>query len=169
MSAALNWDEFKRMLVEGVSAVGTLFTGAITTTGDIDAGGGFRTLVGPFVQTDLAASQTDARLALGDEAAPNLDVIMPRAGSLVGICAGFTVAPAGSTMTVSVFKNGALMHATAVLSVTAGATLGRVALFSKDTANLSFAAADRIGVAITTDGSWTAITSDITVFLWVEC
>lgn len=139
-----------------------------TLSGDIDAAGGFRKTYGTFVRDNVAASLTDSRLAIGATAAPQQDLVVSRAGSLVAITASFTVAPAGSTMTISVFKNGALMHATAVLSVTVGATLGRYVVFSKDTTNLSVAAGDRIGVAITTDGSWSATTSDLAVTLEVE-
>lgn len=139
-----------------------------TFTGDLSAAGGFRKNLGPFVRDNVAASLTDSRLGVGATGAPQLDLVVTRAGSLVGIAASFTVAPAGSTMTISIFKNGALMHATAVLSVTAGATLGRATTFTKDTANLSVAAGDRIGVAITTDGSWTATTSDLAVLVEIE-
>jgi hypothetical protein len=144
-------------------------SGAVTVTGDLDAGGGFRQFVGPFVRDNVAANLTDSRAGLGATAAVQLDLAMPRAGSLVGITAAFTVAPAGASLVVSVFKNGALMDAAAILTVPAGATLGHAATFAKGTSGLTFAAGDRIGIALTTDGSWTATTSDASVLAWVEC
>lgn len=143
-------------------------TGNATVTGDIVATGGFRRYVGPFVRDNVAANLTDSRAAVGATAAPQLDIAMTRAGSVVGISASFTVAPAGSTLTVSVFKNGALIDAAGILSVPAGATLGHATTFAKDTTGLTFVAGDRIGIAITTDGSWTAITSDLAAAVEVE-
>ncbi len=150
--------------VTGAATVGT----TLGVTGDIDAGGGFRKTFGPYLQDNVSASQTGVRLALGATGNPQQDLVASRAGSLVAITASFTVAPAGSTLTLQVYKNGALMHASAALSVPAGATLGHYAVFAKDTADLLVAAGDRIGVAITTDGSWTATTSDVAVMVEIE-
>jgi len=151
----------------GATSVAT-GTGGVTTTGDLDAAGGFRKTYGPFLQDNVAASQAAVRLALGATGNPQVDLVASRAGSLVAITASFTVAPAGSALIVSVFKNGSLLHATAILTVAPGAPLGYVQLFAKDNVNLLFVAGDRVGVAVTTDGSWTATTSDIAIGVELE-
>lgn len=140
----------------------------LSASGDLDAAGGFIKTYGTFMRDNVAAGVTDSRLGLGATGNPQQDLVVSRAGSLRAITASLTVAPAGAALTVSVFKNGALMHATAILSVPAGATLGHVATFAKDTANLTVAAGDRIGVAITTPGGWTSTTSDLAVTVEVE-
>lgn len=127
-----------------------------------------RQLVGPFVRDNIAASLTDSRAAVGATAAPELDIVMTRAGYVVGVSASFTVAPAGSTATVEVFKNGALIHSSGELSVTAGSSLARFATFTDGNANLAFAAGDKLGIAITTDSSWTATTSDMAAMIEVS-
>jgi hypothetical protein len=129
---------------------------------------GSRQLIGPWAQTNISASQASVQIGVGASGASQLDVGMARDGFLVGITATFTVAPAGSTLTVKVFKNGALLDATAVLSVTTGASLVRTATFVDGTAALGFVAGDKLGVAILTDGSWSATTSDVAVMLEVR-
>jgi hypothetical protein len=152
----------------------TQHAGAIVVSGTLAiAQTSARQLVGPFVRDNVAANLTDSRAAVGATGAPQVDLAMARAGYLTAIAAAFTVAPAGSTATITVFRAtgsgaAAALDATAVLSITVGATLGRVATFTAGTAALAFAAGDRLGVAITTDGSWTATTSDVSVVLEVE-
>lgn len=135
--------------------------------GALASAGGMRRFCGPFVRDNLAASLTDSRLGIGATGAPQLDIVMPRAGSVLAITCSLTVAPAGSNPVVRVFKNGALLNAACILTITAGADLDQFTTFAQDL--YTFAAGDRIGVAVTTDGSWTATTSDIAVELEVEC
>lgn len=177
---AINTDKFTVAAASGNTAVaGTLaVTGAttaaaiaattVTASGDIDAAGGFHISMGPFVQDNVAANQSAVVVKLGATGATVVDGVAPRAGSLVGIVASFTVAPAGTDLVVSVLKNGTLIHSTGILTVTAGATLGRAVTFTKDNANLLLAAGDRIGVTVTTGAGWTATTSDMAVFVIVE-
>jgi hypothetical protein len=159
---------------DDAAIVGALDVGGATTcvgltaSGDIDAAGGFPISLGPWVQDNVAANQSAVALKIGATAAPQAEAVVWRAGSLRAILASFTVAPAGTDLVVSVFKNGSLLHATAILTVAAGAALGRVASFSKDTANLSFAAGDRVGIAVTTGAGWTATTSDLAVWALIE-
>lgn len=169
-NVAVNTDKFTVAASSGNTLVaGTLaVTGAATITGDIDAAGGFPLPFGPFVQDNVAANQSAVVVKLGATGATVVDGVAPRAGSLRGIVASFTVAPAGTDLVVSVLKNGTLIHATGILTVTAGATLGRTVTFTKDNANLLFAAGDRIGVTVTTGAGWTATTSDMAVFVIVE-
>lgn len=148
----------KQMLTAGIAT-------AITTTADLSAAGGFRSLLS-FVRDNLAASLTDSRLAIGATGNPQLDVVMPRAGSVMGLSCALTVAPAGSNPVLEVYKNGALLDAACILTITAGADLDQYTTFAKDT--YTFVAGDRIGLAVTTDGSWTATTSDLSAAIEVE-
>lgn len=141
--------------------------GKATVTGDLAAAGGFRRNIGPFVRDNVAASLTASRAAVGATAAPQVDIAVPRAGSVMGISLSSTVAPAGSTASVQVYLNGALLNAGCALNVTVGAALGRAIAFAKDL--YPVAAGDRLGIAITTDGSWTATTADVAVDIEVEC
>lgn len=140
----------------------------LTAAGDIEAAGGFRKNFGPFVRDNVAASLTNAACFVGVSGAGQTELVATRAGSLVGISASLSVAPAGASLTVSVFKNGALMHATAILTIPAGAPLGYYVVFAKDTANLTVAAGDRLTAVVTTPAGWTAITSDIAILLEIE-
>lgn len=126
---------------------------------------GFRQMTGPWVQDNVAASQSAVALKLAAAANTGVEVAMPRAGSITGIGAAFTVAPAGAACVLDVTKNGTAISG-CTISVPAGATLGHQATF---VAGLyTFAAGDRIGVKITTTGSWTAITSDLTAQVEIE-
>lgn len=158
----------QQLLAAGISTT-------IKTTGDLDAAGGYWIPYGPFVRDNVAASLTDSRVALGATGATVLEAAVLRAGSLVGItCSFITAPPAGGSLTVSVFKGTAaggamgLLHATAILTVPAGAPLGYSVPFAKDNANLLFAAGDRVGIAITTPAGWSAITADIAVYAIIE-
>jgi hypothetical protein len=132
------------------------------------AGVAARQLIGPWAQTNIAASQASVQIGLGASGAVQLDAVMMRDGFVTGISASFTVAPAGSTLTLKIYKNGALIDATGILSVTAGASLARRATFVAGLAALGFVAGDVLGIAILTDGSWTATTSDVAVMLEVQ-
>lgn len=124
-----------------------------------------RLLAGPWVQDNVAASQSAVALKVAAAANTGTEEAATRAGFISGISATFTVAPAGSTLVLTVTKNGSAISG-CVLSVTAGATLGRATTFSPGIYGV--AAGDRIGVTVTTDGSWTAITSDMVVNVEIE-
>ena len=98
-------------------------------------------------------------------AAPQTEVVTPRAGSVTGITLSATVAPAGTDAVFTVTKNGSAISG-CILTVTAGATLGRSATFTPGT--YPIAASDRLGVTVTTGAGWTATTSDVAVCVEVE-
>lgn len=125
----------------------------------------WRTILAPWVQDNIGASQTAVALKVAAAANTGTSMAQMRAGSVVGIGASFTVAPAGSALTLAVTKNGSVISG-CTLSVAPGATLGRSTTFA--TGAYTFAAGDVLGVAITTDGSWTATTSDVVVAVEVE-
>ena len=124
-----------------------------------------RTFAGPWVQDNVAANQAAVALKRAAAANTGTEFVPTRAGSIIGIGASFTVAPAGSTLVLTVTKNGSAISG-CVLNVTAGATLGRSTTFAPG--SYVFAAGDGISVTVTTDGSWTATTSDMVVDLEMD-
>lgn len=125
----------------------------------------WRTILGPWVQDNITASQSGVALKVAAAANTGVGMAQVRAGSVVGIAASFTVAPAGSALTLTVTKGGTPISG-CTLTVAPGATLGRSTTFA--TGAYTFAAGDVLGVAITTDGSWTATTSDAVITVEVE-
>lgn len=135
---------------------------ALQLTGDIEASGGFKQGYG-FMQVDVAASQSAVALdVLG--LVGNTEVVMLYAGSILGIAISGNVARTAGTLTVDVTKNGV---ATGLQAVLDGSNAQyHSATQAKDTD--TFAAGDRLGVDITTDGSWAPTTADIVVVVVVE-
>lgn len=135
--------------------------GGITATNDIAAGGGYRHWVGPFTILNLGASQTDAAVtSLGG----NIYLTMCRAGSITGVSVSMTVAGAGSNMVIDIWKSPS-EYITAAVTIAPGATSGYVT-FAKDL--YPFNAGDKLSVRATTDGSWSATTTDIDAYIEVE-
>ncbi len=116
---------------------------------DLDWSGGYAQTLGPWVQDDVAASQTDAALGLGLLVTRN-ERIMTRAGSVLGIVVYSNEARTAGTATVEVTINGTGTGLTAVLNGTDTQTA--VATQAKDTD--TFTAGQRIGVQITTSSDW---------------
>lgn len=142
-------------------------TGDVVSTADLDAGGGYRQSFDIWFQDDVAASQSAVALArIGDAVWAAMDgkLIMPRAGSVTGICVKSNDARTAGTLTVEVTKNGAGIGLTAVLD--GSNTTFKATTQAKDTDTL--AAGDEIGVTITTDGDWAPTTADIRVCVEVE-
>lgn len=151
------------LAVTGNGTVG----GTLGVTGDLTAGGGFRQTL-PASTVTLAASQTDAATTFGGLVGAG-GWVAPRAGSLTGISGMLDAAVTGGGFQAQfrVFKNGSLLHASAVLPAftQAGAEVKRSATFAKDT--YTFAAGDHLQVVYTS----TAITNTpkAWVSLEVEC
>lgn len=117
--------------------------------------------IGPFYDTDVAASQTDAQLLLGGSAAGD-EVVMPCAGRIVGISAHLSAAASAGTLTVGATVGGTEDADTTVTITTAVTGYKQVA---RDLAK--FAAGASIGVEITTSASWDGTTADLDVFVFV--
>lgn len=124
-----------------------------------------RSLLGPWVQDNVAASQAGVALKRAAAANTGTEGVSPRPGSVTGIAAAFTVAPAGTDLVLQVTKNGTPVSG-CILTVAAGATLGRSAVFKASLYN--FIAGDRLGVIVTTGAGWTATTSDVVVDVEIE-
>lgn len=124
-----------------------------------------RSYAGPWVQDNVSASQAAVALKRAAAANAGTELVPVRTGSITGIGASFTVAPAGSTLVLTVTKNGSPISG-CVLNVTVGATLGRSTTFAPG--SYPVAAGDRLGVTVTTDGSWSATTSDMVIDLELD-
>lgn len=119
-----------------------------------------------FCQDNLAASQTNVQLNVGEVAsAATLAVdgyTMPWAGAIIGISYVLSAAGSAGAMTIGPTIDGT-ESADPTLAVTTAATGSDTALRSA----APFAAGAVIGAEITTDGSWNGTSSDLGVVVWV--
>lgn len=100
-------------------------------------------------------------------------VIMPYSGSIMGIGVVSNADRSAGTLTVEVFKqtgttNGALTNTKSGLTAVLNGTNVMRSYTTQNKDIDTFSAGDRIGVMITTDGSWNPTTSDILVTVIVE-
>lgn len=122
-----------------------------------------------FMQDAVAASQTDVQLLVAEVASAASNACdgytMPWAGSIVAISYQLSAAGSAGTLTIGPTVNGT-EQADPTLSVTTGTSGYDTAVRGVAT----FAAGDRIGAEITTDGSWNGTSSDVlvTVFALLE-
>jgi hypothetical protein len=123
-----------------------------------------------FVQDNLAASQTDAALNIQEVAAAAALLIqglsMPWAGSVVGIAIDTSSAATAGSLSVSVTKGGTKQTATTQTLTT---EVAKTAVFQQGA--VPFVAGDKLGVKITTSGTWDATTADLAVrvFVLLDC
>jgi hypothetical protein len=136
--------------------------GTLSPTGDMNAPSGTAMELTYWYQDNVAASQTDAVLNMdGNTSRPEVPTI--RSGSVIGIALYTNEARSAGTLTADVTVDGTKTGLTAVLD---DATQTKTATQAKDTD--TFTAGQRIGVKLTTDGTWAPITADITVTVLVE-
>lgn len=118
-----------------------------------------------FMQEAVAASQTDVQITIAqvDSAANNAvdGYTMPWAGTIVGLSYVLSAAATAGTLTIGATVGGT-EKTDPTLSVTTGTSGSDTALRGAAT----FAAGDKIGCEITTDGSWDATTADLGVTVW---
>ena len=118
-----------------------------------------RTQLGQWFQDNVAASQTNVALETGiGTAGTRFHHHAIRPGSVTGIVVYTNEARVAGTLTVEVTINGIGTGLTAVLDGTNTGTKASTQALLLDT----FVAGDRIGVRLTTDGSWSPTTADIT-------
>jgi len=123
-----------------------------------------------FARADIAAgdnatttSSTPVQLyACGVVGLASCGYVAPRAGSLTALSAHLSGNAAGSTLVVSVHKNGTLLHASAIATVASGEAKGR-ATFTAET--YTFDAGDVLDVRVRTGSGWTASTVDLAAYL----
>lgn len=123
-----------------------------------------------FMHEALAASQTDVQLKVAELADPSTgeattaidEYVMPFDGEVVAISAELSAAGSAGTLTIGPTVDGTEKTA---LTVTVTTETEKYAKVVRDT--VRFAAGDRIGAEITTDGSWNGTTADLGVVVWV--
>lgn len=115
-----------------------------------------------FVQDALAANQTNVQLTVQDAGVAVDGLSMPFAGEIVGLSYDLSAAGSAGTLTIGASIGGTEVAATTQTVTTAVA--GRPT-FARG--SVPFAAGDKLGVEITTDGSWNGTTADLVVILWV--
>ena len=119
-----------------------------------------------FVQDNLAASQTDVALNIQEVASAAALLItglsMPWSGSIVGVSVDTSSAATAGTLTVTATLDGTKQSDTAQ-SITTATAASVVVPQSK----VPFAAAQKLGVKITTTGAWDATTADLAVIVYV--
>lgn len=117
-----------------------------------------------FNQANATASQSAVAIPVVGDATIN-EVVMPWAGAVVGISVTVENARTAGTLTVDATINGTATGHQAIVNATN--TQYAYNAQSKD-AN-QFSAGQRIGVKVTTDGSWAAgTTPSITAVVWVQ-
>ena len=114
----------------------------------------------PFVQINAAASQTDVGLTVAEVSDGYL---MPFAGEVVAVTVRSNAARTAGTLTADALVNGTAAGLTAVLNATTTNNVKSTQPRGKD----EFAAGAYIGAKVTTDSSWTPVTADIVVTVWV--
>lgn len=109
-----------------------------------------------FMQSNVAASQSAVALdVLG--LSGNTEYTMELTGSVVGISIASNASRSAGTLTVDVTINGSVTGLQAVLDGTNAQYHYATQLPETDI----FSAGDRLGIDITTDGSWAPTTADI--------
>lgn len=145
----------------------------LARSGNAMIGVGHRQII-PFgvanVQTGdnaTVASATPVQIGYGANGAVVVGWVAPRAGSLTGLSAALSGAAAGSNCIVGVYKNGTLMDATAIVTLTsAGSDTAARTTFTRNT--FTFSAGDVIDVRVRTGSGWSATTVDLGVGVEVE-
>lgn len=111
-----------------------------------------------FMQSNVAASQSAVALdVLG--LSGNTEYTMDLDGSVIGISIASNDARTGGTLTVDATVNGTATGLQSVLDGTNTTYHYATQIPETDT----FSVGDRLGVDITTDGSWAPVTADIVV------
>jgi hypothetical protein len=146
-------------------------SGAVNAAGDLVAAGGFKTVIGTWYQYNVAASQTAIAMgAAGTLDATNTtthqvtEIRSPYAGSVMGVSIVANAARSAGTLTVDATINGTVTGLQAQLDGTNPQYHSATQAKDAD----PFNAGDRIGVKITTDGTWAPTTADVLVAVVVE-
>lgn len=113
-----------------------------------------------FAQANVAASQTNVQLK--DSSGQVEGLSMPFAGEVLSIAIDLSAAATAGSLTVGV-TNGGTENATTTQTITTAAA--KTAIFPRGT--MTFVAGDKLGVEITSSGTWDATTADMSVTVLV--
>lgn len=119
-----------------------------------------------FMQDAVAASQTDVQLPIAEvnAGAGNAiaEYVMPFAGEIMAVSWILSAAGTAGSFTVGPTVGGTEKTDLTQTIGTAASGRGKV-----NRGTVKFAAGDKIGAEITTDGSWDGVASDFAVTVWV--
>lgn len=124
-----------------------------------------------FMQSDAAASQTNAALTVAEvrDVAASADdqnaadaYVVPWDFEIVGVSVRSSAARTAGTLTVEPLIDGSATGLTSVLNATDTQSAKATQLRGSDFAS----AGSRIGCRITTDGTWAPVTADVVVTVW---
>lgn len=138
---------------------------ALVTTGDVNAGGGYRQVIDTWLTENVGgtAGPTEMdRLATTTEVPKRF--IALRAGSITGVAVKTNDPWTAGTCAVEVYKNGSATGLIATLSTTDHTFKATTQAKDLDT----FVAGDEISVYFTVSG-WTPTTADIRAVVELEC
>lgn len=150
--------------------------GASTTTAE--AATGAAPIAGPRVVLPFGF----ANIAAGDNATPasstpvqlqwcavstlsTANFVANRSGSIVGIGGHLSVAAAGSTAIIGVYKNGTIVNAAAITTIAALGTENYATFAAGD---YTFVPGDNLDIRIRTGSGWSATTADIAAYIELE-
>lgn len=114
-----------------------------------------------FFLANVAASQTDVQLK---ESSNQVDGIsMPFDGEVLAICSDLSSAASAGSLTVGATFNGTEDSDTTMSITTESAKVLKVAR-----GKAAFVAGDKLGVEITSSGTWNGTTADLVVNVYVQ-
>jgi hypothetical protein len=143
-------------------AITSAGVGNIQAEGDIYATGGYKNSFS-FAQSNVVVSQTAVAIDVLGQAG-NTEYVLPYDGSVVGISVASNAARTTGTLTVDATINGSATGLQAILN-------GSNTTYHSGTQGVNtdtFSAGNRLGVKLTTDGSWAPTTADIVVTVIIE-
>lgn len=118
-------------------------------------------IVHKFFQANVAASQTDVQIK---ESANQVDGIsLPFGGEILAITADLSAAATAGTLAIGATINGTEDADTTINISTETAKVAKV-----PRGKAKFVAGDKLGVEITSSGTWDGTTADLTVCVYVQ-
>lgn len=111
---------------------------------------------------DLPANLGSVFLSIGQST--NLETVMPRAGSIIGIAVASNAPRTGGTATFDVYRNGSAQGMTVAIN----ATNPQYAYATAAKGAKPFAAGDRITVKASTDSAWAPTTADLVAVVYCQ-
>lgn len=114
-----------------------------------------------FAQANVAATQTDVQLK--DASGQVEGLTMPFDGEILAICADLSAAASAGELSVGATINGTEQTPSTLSFTTQTARSAKVAR-----AGARFVAGDKLGVEVTTSGTWDGTTADLTVVVYVQ-
>lgn len=128
------------------------------------------TLIGPFVYENIAAGLTNSDASIhgtntfsSTEGAPQ-----HRSGYVIGSSVRLSAARSADTLTFKPTKDGTELTGTSAdLTIDDDPPQQATSTVAWGTANMDFSAGERLGVSLTSGGSWAPTTADALIWLYV--